>query len=534
MPERLESGQKHPAAPGVPGQPPDVRNRWLALAVLCMAVLIVNLDNTVLNVALPTLVRDLKATSSDLQWIVDAYVMVFAGLLLTAGSAADRVGRNKTFMAGLAVFAGGSAAATFSGGVAALIAARAGMGVGAALMLPSTLSIISNIFRDPGERQRAIALWAATSGIGIALGPIIGGLLLARFWWGSVFLINVPIAVAGIIAAVFLVPDSRNPAAGAVDLPGVVLSIAGIGGLLWAIIEAPTRGWSSSPVIGVGAASIAILAAFAAWERRSAHPMLNLGFFRKRSFAAAVPTAATVSFGLYGALFVLTQFLQFNLGYSALQTGIRILPAAGAVAVVAPASVLLFRTIGAKLTAVLGLVMIAGGLWQVSGATATTPYTHLVLGMVLLGAGAGLAYPTVSGSVVGSVPPGDSGVASGTNSTAFQLGGALGVAVVGSLLSTRYQNNMTAVLAGQQVPHAALTTILGSLGGALAVAAAAGGTVGTLLAHAARAAYASGMDLGLLTASMVALGGCLLALTWLPARVVPPTLDPPKQDPPVG
>ena len=494
------------------------RRRWLALAVLCVTVLIANLDNTVLNVALPTLVRDLNATSSDLQWTVDAYILVFAGLLLAAGSLANRVGRKKTFLAGLAVFAAGSAWAAFSGDVSTLIAARASMGIGGALMIPSTLAIISNMFRDRAERQRAIALWGGTSGIGVALGPIIGGLLLARFWWGSIFLINVPIAAAGLLAARWLVPDSRNADAQAPDLLGAVLSIAGIGMILWSIIEAPTRGWSSSLVIAVGAGGLAVLALFAAWEKITTHPLLDLSFFRQRSFSAALPAVATVTFGLYGALFVLTQFMQFFLGYTPLQAGVRVLPAAAALVVVALPSARLVRVIGTKLTMAAGLALIAAGLWQISGATVTTTFAGTVAGMVLLGAGAGLAIPTATGSVIGSVPASDSGVASAANTTAIQLGGALGVAVVGSLLDTRYQDKMASALAGQHLPHAVMATVENSLGGALAVAAQAGGNAGALLTHLARTAFVNGMDLGLLTGSVVAIAGCLLVLAWLPAR----------------
>ena len=219
---------------------------WAALAVLCSSLLIINLDTTVLNVALPTLVRDLHATSSQLQWIVDAYALVFGGLLLTAGSLADRLGRKRTFLVGLLAFAGGSAWAAFSGSVGLLIAARASMGVGAALLMPSTLAIITDVFRDPAERQKAIGLWAGASGVGFAVGPIVGGLLLAHFWWGSVFLINVPIAFAAALLAWRLVPDSRNPAALRPDLAGALLSVAGIGLVLWAVIEAPVDGWTSS------------------------------------------------------------------------------------------------------------------------------------------------------------------------------------------------------------------------------------------------------------------------------------------------
>ena len=360
------------------------------------------------------------------------------------------------------------------------------MGVGGALMIPSTLSIISNMFRDPAERQRAIGRWGAASGVGVALGPIAGGLLLARFWWGSVFLINVPIAAAGLIAAFFLVPDSKNENAKAPDFTGAVLSTAGIGAILWSIIEAPTRGWSSPLVIGAGAGGLAILAIFAAWERTTKHPMLHLSFFRQRSFSAAIPAVVMLTFGLYGALFVLTQFLQFSLGYTPLQAGVRLLPAAAAIVVIAPTSALRVRAIGTKLTMAAGLALIAAGLWQISGATVTTTFAGTVLGMVLLGAGAGLALPTATGSIIDSVPDSDSGVASATSTTAIQIGGALGVAVVGSLLNTRYQDKMTAALAGRPAPPArGHGHHQSSLGSALAVAARAGGATGQMLVHLA-------------------------------------------------
>jgi len=490
--------------------------------VLCVSLLIVTLDNTVLNVVLPTLVRDLHATTSQLQWIVDAYVMVFAGLLLVAGSVADRVGRKRTFLAGLAAFAAGSAWAAFSGSVGVLIAARASMGIGAALIMPSTLSIITDMFRDGAERQRAIGLWAGTSGVGIAAGPIIGGLLLAHFWWGSVFLINVPIALAGIACALPLVPDSANPAAAAPDLAGALLSIAGLGLVLWSLIEAPVHGWSSPLVIGAGLGGLAVLAVFGAWERACKHPMLNLGFFRQRQFSAAMSSVGLVTFGLFGALFVLTQYLQFELGYTALQAGVRVLPAAGAIALVAPLSTTLVRAAGTKLTAAAGLAIVAGGLWQISGATVTTTYPGTLPGMIMLGVGAGLVIPSGTASVMGSLPREHTGVGSATNGAVLQIGGALGVAVIGSLLSTRYQDNVTAVLAAYHIPPTVLSTILGSLGGALAVAAHAGPVLGAALVHLARSAFVSGMDLGLTAAAAVALAGCLLALAALPSRPAPP------------
>jgi EmrB/QacA subfamily drug resistance transporter len=490
----------------------------------------VNLDNTVLNVALPTLVRDLHATSSQLQWIVDAYALVFAGLLLVAGSLADRVGRKRTFLAGLMAFAGGSAWAAFSGSVGVLIAARASMGIGAALMMPSTLSIITDVFRDARERQRAIGFWAGTSGVGFALGPIVGGLLLARFWWGSVFLINVPIAIVGLLCAIPLVPDSKNPAARRPDFGGAALSIAGLALVLWPVIEAPVRGWTSPMVIGVGLGGLAVLAVFAAWERVSSHPMLNLRFFRAASFSGAISSVSLVMFGLVGSLFVLTQFLQFELGNSALQAGVRMLPVAAAMAVIAPLSPVVVRISGTKLTVAAGLTAIAAGFWQVSHATVAWTYTDGLPGMLMIGIGAALVIPSATASVMGSLPRGDTGVGSATNGVAIQVGGALGVAVIGSVMSTRYQDRMTVALAPHHLPAAVENVILGSIGGALSVAAKAGGLVGDQLSHLPRWAFMSGMDLGLVIGACVAAAAALLALAALPSRPSAPAATQP--DPP--
>ena len=399
-----------------------------------------------------------------------------------------------------------------------LIAARASMGVGAALIMPSTLAIITNTFTDRYERQRAIGFWAATSGAGIALGPIVAGLLLGRFAWGSVFLINVPIAAAGFVLALALVADSKNPAAERPDLVGSLLSIAGLGLVLWAIIEAPVHGWTSALVLTTGAAGLAILAGFVVWEWRCEHPMLNLRFFANRGFSGAIVSVGMTMFGLLGALFLLTQFLQFDLGYTPLQAGLRMLPAAGAIAVVAPLSSQLVHRMGTKLTIAIGLLLVAGGLWQMSGVTTATTYTGIVLGMALVGLGAGLVIPSTAASVMGSLPEEHTGVGAGTNGTFLQAGGALGVAVIGSLLATRYQNHMLIALAPHPVPHPIEQTILGSVGGALGVAAHLGGVTGGLLAHAARSAFISGMGLGLRTGAIVALAGAALALAILPGR----------------
>jgi EmrB/QacA subfamily drug resistance transporter len=515
------------AGPAVVSRREHGGHRSAALVVVCVAALIINVDNTILNVALPTLVRDLHATSSELQWIVDSYAMVFAGMLFVGGSLADRFGRKRFFLTGLAVFAAASIGAAFSGSVHLLIGCRALMGLGAALTIPASLSIINDIFRDPKERARAIGAWAGTIGLGIAVGPIAGGLLLSRFWWGSIFLVNVPIVAAGFIGAVMLVPDSRNPDASRPDPVGAGLSIAGLGLLLWAIIEAPSRGWTSGPVVAVALASLVMLTSFVVWEAHSDHPMLPLGFFGHRRFSIALAAECLGVFGLMGALFVQTQFLQFDLGYSPLQAGVRILPIAAMIVVSASASPVLARFVGVKLTVAAALGAIAGGLWQISAhSTASTTYGAVIVGLVLIGTGAGLLLPTATNAVVGSVPQGDSGIGSATNTVALQVGGALGVAVIGSVMLTRYQDHMSAALAGRHVPATVAPTILGSLGGALVVARRAGGATGALLAHAARTAFMSGNEVALGVGAAVALAGVVVVLLALPARLSGDPPDP--------
>lgn len=506
------------ATPGTEAQElgAGVARRWWALAVLCVSLLIVTLDNTVLNVALPTLVVKLHASTSDLQWVVDAYVLGFAGLLLVAGSLADRFGRKRVFLAGLVAFAGFSTWAAFSGGIGSLISARAAMGIGAALIMPSTLAVITNTFTVERERSHAIALWAATSGVGIALGPIIGGLLLDHFWWGSVFLINVPIALLGFAFALPLVPDSKNPSAKRPDIVGSLLSIGGLGFVLYGLIEAPTHGWTSGLVLATGLAGLAVLAGFVLWERASEHPMLNLHFFRDRRFSSPITPLCLTMFGIFGTLFVLTQFLQFQLGYTPLEAGLRMLPAAGAIAVVAPPSSTLVRAIGTKLTITLGLLLAGAGLWQISAATDSTAYGGIVFGLALLGVGAGLVIPAATTSVMGSLPREHTGVGGGTTGTFIQTGGALGVAVVGSLLSTRYGDRAASALAPFHLPHALEQTIHGSFGAALSVAHHLGGSAGAAVALAVRSAFMSGMHLGLFTTAVVASVGALVALATVP------------------
>ncbi len=496
----------------------QVRHRWLTLAVLCVTLLLVSLDNLILNVALPVIVRTMHASSTELQWIVDAYVIVFAGLLLVLGSLGDRIGRKWVFVVGLAVFAAGSAASAFSGSPHRLIIARACMGIGGAAIMPSSLSILTNVFREPTERARAIGIWSGTTGLGVALGPLAGGWLLARFWWGSVFLINVPIALLGLLAALFLVPNSSNPASKRPDPGGAVLSMAGMGLFLWGVIEAPNHGWTSPLIIGSLAGGLAVLGAFLVLERRSAHPMLQLEFFGNRHFSAAIGAMAMVIFALFGALFLLTQYLQFSLGYSAYEAGLRVAPVAAVLLVVAPLSSVIVRFIGTKPVVFCGLALIATGLVMLSGVSVHDTYGGILPALFLLGSGAGLSFAPCTESVMGSLPPDLAGIGSATDSTAIQIGGALGVAVLGSLLNTRFQGDVLPLVAHRGIPASVITLITGSLGGSLAVAHQVGGHLGAALANAARAAFVSGMDLALKVGAGAVSAAALVTLAALPNR----------------
>ena len=503
------------------GQP--VRDRRVVLAVLCVSLLIVSLDNTILNVALPVIVRTLHASSSSLQWIVDSYAIVFAGLLLVAGSLGDRLGRKWVFMAGLAIFAAGSAVSAFSGTADRLIAARAFMGIGGAAIMPSTLSILTSTFTESRERARAIGIWSGTTGLGVAVGPVAGGWLLAHFWWGSVFLVNVPIAFLGLLATTWFVPNSKNPDTKRPDPVGAGLSIVGMGLLLWGIIEAPNRSWTSPLILGTIAAAITVLALFVIWERQCSHPMLEVSFFRSRRFSAAVGTMGLVMFALVGGLFLLTQYLQFSLGYTAFETGLRIAPIAAVLLVVAPLSSMIDHLIGTKPVVFTGMALLALGFGLLTRVTVHDTYMDVLPAFLVLGLGTGLAFAPCTESVMGSLPVDQAGVGSATNGASLQTGGALGVGVLGSLLNTRYQNRLVPVLAHYKMPTSVLHLITGSLGGALAVSQRIGGVLGPELASFARRSFVSGMDLAVIVAAFVVGTAGVVVLVVLPNRGAPPS-----------
>ena len=495
---------------------PGYERRWLTLVVLCMSLLVIVIDNTIVNVALPTLERDLGATISGLQWVVDAYTLVFAGLLLTAGALGDRFGRKRALTIGLAVFATASAAAAFSDGVGELVAARAAMGVGAALIMPATLSILTNVFTDARERAMAIGLWAGVTGVAVALGPVAGGFLLDHFWWGSVFLVNVPIVAVALLAGRYLVPSSRSPEAHPIDWTGAVLSIVGLIALVWAIIEAPSDGWTSGPILAAFGVSLVTLATFVWWERRIRYPMLDVRFFRNPRFTAASLTVALMFFALFGFIFLATQYLQFVLGYSPFEAGLRTLPFAAAMMITAPASSKLVEWLGTKRIVAVGMLVFAAGMVVASTSTVTSGYPRVMTAMLLLGSGMGLAVAPSTESIMGSLPRAKAGVGSAVNDTTREVGGALGVAVIGSLMSSIYGSRVLDQLPSA-LPAPARHAAADSLGGALVVSTHLG-KAGALLVALARSAFVDAMSRASLVTAAIAVVGAFVAWRFLPAR----------------
>jgi EmrB/QacA subfamily drug resistance transporter len=491
--------------------------RWAALGVLCLSLLAIVVDNTIVNVALPTLARDLDADLSALQWVVDAYTLVFAGLLLLAGTLGDRFGRRRTLLAGLGVFAVASAAAAASGGDDALIAARAVMGAGAAFIMPATLSLVVGVFSDPRERATAVGVWAATAGVGVALGPVVGGVLLDHFAWGAIFLVNVPLCALAIATGALVVPESRDPAARPIDWVGAALSGVALVAFVWAVIEAPEAGWTSARVLAAGAVAVVAGAAFAAQQRRTADPLLDLGLFRDPRFSAASVTIMVLFFALFGFLFLATQYLQFVLGHSPSAAGVRVLPYAGAMIVCAMLSAGLVRRLGTRPVATAGMVLFAGGLAVAATVTVHGGYGRLAVAFVLMGAGMGLAGAPATESITGSLPPERANIGSAVNDTTRELGGALGVAIVGSLLSSLYAARLADALP-DGIPGPVAAAAKHSLGAAVALGAG--------VAEPARAAFVHAMAQASVVTAVVAAAGAVVAWRWLPTRPGAPALAP--------
>jgi EmrB/QacA subfamily drug resistance transporter len=495
--------------------------RWLILAVLCFSLLVIVLDNTILNVAIPTIVRDLDATNSQLQWMVDSYTLVFAGLLLTAGALGDRFGRRGALQVGLVVFGLGSLASAFATSADQLIATRAFMGIGGAFIMPATLSIITNVF-PPGERGRAIGVWAGTAGLAGVLGPTTGGFLLEHFYWGSVFLVNLPIVIVGILAGVFIIPTSKDPSAPRLDPIGAVLSIVGLVALLYGIIEAPQNGWTDPVIVTSLVAGGAMLGAFLAWEAHTDHPMLDVHFFKNPRFTAASLSIMFVFFSMFGTTFLLTQYFQFVLGYTPLETGLRFLPWAIVMMIGAPLSAPLAHRFGTKVVVALGMTGVTVALFSFTALSVDSSYwPDVVWRIMLMAAGMALTMAPATESIMGSLPLAKAGVGSAVNDTTRQVGGALGVAVIGSVLASIYGARVGDFLAGKPVRSGTSSAIQESLGAALAYAGqitADAPEFAADLAVAAREAFVDAMHAGVLVAAAVTLVGAVMAAIWLPAR----------------
>jgi EmrB/QacA subfamily drug resistance transporter len=490
--------------------------RWWTLAVMSLSLLVISMDNTILNVALPTISDDLGASSSQLQWIVDSYTLVFAGLLLAAGSLGDRFGRRRALRIGLVVFLAGSVAAAVAGSPATLIAGRALMGVGGAFIMPQTLSILTNVF-PAEERPKAIGIWAAVSGLGIAFGPITGGVLIENLSWGWVFLINIPVAITALALSRPFVPESKDPSAPKLDPFGATLSFAGLTTLLWAIIEAGgDRGWTDSAVVSSFGLAAALLSAFVVWEMHAPSPMLDVRLFRDRRFSASAASITMVFFALFGTIFFLTQYLQSVLGYGPITAGAAFIPVSVGMVVASQVSARLTVRVGPRPIVAGGLALVAAGLALLSLAQADSGYGLIAAALAALGFGMGMAMTPATESLMSALPKENAGVGSAMNDAVRQVGGALGVAVLGSLLSSGYRGDMDAAVSG--LPAGAGDAASEGVGGAMAVADKIGGPAGDTLAATAEQAFTNAMNTTVLIAAAAALIGSLLAAALLPSK----------------
>ena len=416
------------------------------------------MDGTIVNIALPTLLREVgtDTTIRQLQWIVDAYILVFAGLLIAGGSFGDRFDRKRALLVGLVLFAGFSAAASVSGDAQTLIFWRAMMGIGAALIFPATLAIIVNLFPEPGKRDGAVGAWAAMSGLGVAIGPAIGGYILERTTWGWVFFINVPLCLLVAVGVLLWVPSSRDPTARRVDWFGTVLSMLAVGGITFAIIEAPERGWLHGQTLAVAIGAVLMILAFVWWEKRCAQPMIDVALFRRRTFAGGSYAIATAFFGLFGFVFLVTQYFQLVRGYGAFESGLRTLPFALFTGITAPLAPFAARRFGSRWVLTVGLTLMSVACALCSGNDASTPYATIVWQMLPLGMGLGLVNATGTDTIMVGLPKEKAGIGSAVNDTARELGGTLGVAAMGSLFASLYSTTVEAELDPITLPAGAV------------------------------------------------------------------------------
>ncbi|MCG7204747.1 MFS transporter [Streptomyces arenae] len=495
--------------------------RWWALLVLCLSLLIVVMANTSLIVAAPDMTRDLGLSSSDLQWVIDGYTVPYAALMLVLGAIGDKYSRRGALVLGLLIFVGGSVMGGLVDETSLVITSRAIMGVGAAVVMPATLSLLVAMF-PRAERAKAITAWSATSGLAIAAGPLAAGWLLEDHAWGSTFLMNVPIAVLGVVGALLLVPPSKAEGMGRIDYVGGLLSIVSVGSLVYATIEGPHFGWGAGPITAAVAAGVGLLA-FVAWELKHPNPMLNVRKFTERPFSGSMLAVLFFFFGTFGSIYYSTQFLQFVLGYDALETGIRLLPLAGAVFVGAAVTGKLAPKLGVKIVVGAGMVIGTAGVFLLTQIETGSTYTDFLTPLLLLGFAIGLSLAPATDTIMGSFPEDELGVGGGANDTALELGCALGIAVLGSLLATSYKDKLTDLVGGH-LPAAALDIAKDSVGGGIAVAEQVaknpqgGAEQAQTLLGAVHESFAHAIAHTSLIGGIIMAAGTLIVIAVLPGR----------------
>jgi len=501
--------------------------RWLVLPVLCLSVFLVVVDNTIVNVALPTLSRHLGASITSLQWIVDAYSLAFAGLLLAGGGVGDRLGRKGTMQVGLLLFGLFSVAAALSHSTGTLIATRALMGVAAAFVFPASLAILTTMFTDPSERQKALGIWGATSGIAVAFGPIVGGALLEHFWYGSIFLVNVPIVLITFAAGQVLIPKLPLGERHRFDRRGVLVSTVGVTSLVLAIIEGPQWGWVAPGTLAAFAAAAVLLTVFTVLELRTAHPLLDVRVFRIPRFTGGALSISVAFFALFGFIFLITQYFQFVKGYSTLSAGVHTLPFAIVAAIFTPIAAVVSLKIGARVTVAAGLVFMAAGLVVAAfnSLPSTTYFGPIIVAMVLLALGLSSITAPTAEAVMGSVPADQFGAAGAVNNTTRELGGTLGVAVFGSVFASSYAPKIISAFGRLPIPAGPKAESHQSIAAALAVVARAPHSVQPALQTITFNAFHGGLQAACIAGAAVAVAGALAAFRLLPGRAETAALD---------
>ncbi|RKR91612.1 EmrB/QacA subfamily drug resistance transporter [Micromonospora pisi] len=491
--------------------------RWAILGVLVISLLVVVLDNTILNVALRTLsdpVHGLGASQGELEWAINSYTLVFAGLLFTFGVLGDRLGRKRFLLFGLAMFGLSSLLSAYAQNPGQLVGARALMGLGGAAIMPATLSIISNVF-DPRERARAIGVWSGSVGLAVAIGPVLGGLLLEHFWWGSVFLINVPVVLVGLVAAAILVPESRDPRPNKIDVVGVLLSVIGLVALSYGIIDGGEHGFGRPLVWVAIIGGLAVLGAFVVYERRVEFPSLDVRLFKMPRFAAPVAVVGLTFFATMGVMFFSSFYLQLVRGYEPLHTGLLYLPFAAAQLIFAPRSAAMVKRYGSKAVSAVGLTLTALALFVFVFIGAETPIWVLLVSFFVQGVGMANIVAPATESVMSSLPREKAGVGSAVSNTIRQVGGALGVAVIGSVLAGVYRDQIASATGA--LPAPARDAVNESISGAYAAAAQLG-PAGQSVIGAANDAYVSAMHWASGISTVIVVLGILVVLRWMPGR----------------